>query len=82
MHEFELGVWKSLFIHLIRILYATAQDGSLVSELDCRSAASQLKCKTFSLVVQISTGPYIQQEYHSKFRNECLQNEETGSPRL
>lgn len=22
MHEFELGVWKALFTHLIRILYA------------------------------------------------------------
>ena len=36
MHEFELGVWKSLFIHLICVLYAAAQDGSLVSELDSR----------------------------------------------
>lgn len=35
MHEFELGVWKALFIHLLRML--TAQDKSLVDELDCRS---------------------------------------------
>ncbi|CAA7262243.1 unnamed protein product [Cyclocybe aegerita] len=34
MHEFELGVWKSLFTHLIRILYAVAPDGRLVTELD------------------------------------------------
>ncbi|KAG2022247.1 hypothetical protein CC2G_000019 [Coprinopsis cinerea AmutBmut pab1-1] len=36
MHEFELGVWKDLFTHLIRILYAAKPDGSLVTELDSR----------------------------------------------
>jgi hypothetical protein len=36
MHEFELGVWKSLFTHLIRILYAAAPNGSQVAELDER----------------------------------------------
>jgi len=34
MHEFELGVWKSLFIHLLRILEAV--DKTLVDELDRR----------------------------------------------
>jgi hypothetical protein len=24
LHEFELGVWKALFTHLIRLLYAAA----------------------------------------------------------
>jgi hypothetical protein len=32
MHEFELGVWKSLFIHLLRMLEAT--DMTLLNELD------------------------------------------------
>jgi hypothetical protein len=36
MHEFELGVWKSLFTHLIHILYATTPNGSQVAELDER----------------------------------------------
>ncbi len=37
MHEFELGVWKTFFTHLIRLLYA-AGNGSdkLVVELDHR----------------------------------------------
>jgi hypothetical protein len=37
MHEFELGVWKMFFTHLIRLLYA-AGDGTdrLVIELDRR----------------------------------------------
>jgi len=36
MHEFELGVWKVLFIHLIHILYAAAPGGKLVAVLDKR----------------------------------------------
>lgn len=39
MHEFELGVWKSVFTHLIRILHAEAPGGRLVSELDRRYVA-------------------------------------------
>lgn len=34
MHEFELGVWKSLFTHLLRILNAI--DQTLAHELDRR----------------------------------------------
>ncbi|GBE86161.1 hypothetical protein SCP_0900380 [Sparassis crispa] len=26
MHEFELGVWKAIFTHLLRILYAVGED--------------------------------------------------------
>jgi hypothetical protein len=36
MHEFELGVWKSVFSHLIRILYAAEASGRAVAELDRR----------------------------------------------
>ncbi|KIK01139.1 hypothetical protein K443DRAFT_99156, partial [Laccaria amethystina LaAM-08-1] len=36
LHEFKLGVWKALFTHLIRVLYAAAPDGSLVAELNRR----------------------------------------------
>lgn len=36
MHEFELGVWKALFVHLIRVLYAAAPGGRLVAVLDNR----------------------------------------------
>jgi hypothetical protein len=34
LHEVELGGWKSLFIHLIRIV--EAEDPNLVAELDAR----------------------------------------------
>jgi hypothetical protein len=43
MHEVELGVWKALFVHLIRILYAAAPNGRLVSELDKRYVARLLR---------------------------------------
>jgi hypothetical protein len=36
MHEFELGVWKGLFVHLIWILYAATPGGKLVATLDER----------------------------------------------
>ena len=34
MHEFEQGVWKALFIHLLRML--DSQGDSLINELDLR----------------------------------------------
>ncbi len=36
MHEIELGVWKALFTHLIRILYACDPSGTLVVTLNTR----------------------------------------------
>lgn len=36
LHEFELGVWKSLFTHLVRILYAAAPGGTQISLLNER----------------------------------------------
>lgn len=34
MHEVELGTWKHLFIHILRIL--DAEDSTLLDELDYR----------------------------------------------
>ena len=34
LHEFELGVWKALFIHLLHILDSLT--GNILSELDRR----------------------------------------------
>ncbi len=37
LHEFELGVWKALFTHLIRLLYAAGNGtDKLIIELDHR----------------------------------------------
>lgn len=40
MHEFELGVWKALFIHLLQIL--NAEGSILIHELDRRYRHIQL----------------------------------------
>ena len=34
LHEFEFGVWKAIFTHLIGILHAAAPHGGLVADLD------------------------------------------------
>ena len=34
LHEFELGVWKAVFTHLMRILYAAG--GTIVQQLNYR----------------------------------------------
>jgi hypothetical protein len=44
MHEMELGVWKALFSHLVRILYAAAPSGKLVALLDERYSQLSLDC--------------------------------------
>ena len=49
MHEFELGVWKALFIHLLRIL--NAENSNLVHTLDQRYVAESIlyfKCSCSS----------------------------------
>jgi hypothetical protein len=40
MHEFELGVWRAIFIHLLRILQSI--DEKLLVELDRRYDYSYL----------------------------------------
>lgn len=63
MHEFELGVWRALFIHLLRILYAT--DKGLIHELDRRYVNwpplfnSGLTCVGRFCYRQLSTSPNI-----------------------
>ncbi|KAJ3751884.1 hypothetical protein EV360DRAFT_97622 [Lentinula raphanica] len=42
LHEFELGVWKSLFAHLIRLLYASPKGADAVADLDSRYAKISL----------------------------------------
>jgi hypothetical protein len=47
MHECELGTWKALFTHLIRLLYALPGGDSLVARLDhrCVSRAVASPCR-------------------------------------
>jgi hypothetical protein len=34
LHEVEIGIWKSVFTHLVRILHASPNGEHLVEELD------------------------------------------------
>jgi hypothetical protein len=42
LHEFELGVWKATFTHLIQVLYALGEE--LVATLDSRRVPAKLGC--------------------------------------
>jgi hypothetical protein len=39
MHEFELGVWKLTFTHILRVLRAAQPGGTGVAELNARCAS-------------------------------------------
>jgi hypothetical protein len=42
LHEFELGVWKATFVHLIRLLYASG--GDAIQQLNERYKCSYMYC--------------------------------------
>jgi hypothetical protein len=52
MHEFELGVWRAIFIHLLRILQSLSK--SLLVELDRRyvDANNANCCRTLSNLIK------------------------------
>lgn len=51
MHEFELSVWKALFIHLLRILMSISP--GLLHELDRRyvNLSSIISCANICLIL-------------------------------
>ncbi|KAG1843450.1 hypothetical protein DFJ58DRAFT_665273 [Suillus subalutaceus] len=53
LHEFEIGVWKSLFIHLLQII--TVQDKSLIHILGQRYGVLSLTLVTLTILC-IDTG--------------------------
>ena len=80
LHEFELGVWKSILIHLLRILGSLK--GSVLAELDRRwdelFAIGDLSWN----MVKVSSGAYFWSRYHLAFPQECLRAEEASCSRL
>lgn len=48
LHEFELGVWKTTFIHIIRVLYAAVSGGGAVADLNARSVERILLIQYFT----------------------------------
>ena len=62
LHEFELGVWKSLFMQLVRLLYAAGQGSkTLVAELDARSLG---KYSVFNNIIHVLVSIDIAKSQH------------------
>ena len=57
MHEFELGVWRALLIHLLHILQAA--DKTLVHELDHRYVAHHLQRTFCFIVANVSPNSFV-----------------------
>jgi hypothetical protein len=56
MHEFEIGVWKTLFTHVVRVLYAASKpSGVLVDTLNERYCGS-----TFFPKIQLARARFRQ----------------------
>ncbi len=45
LHEFELGVWKAIFTHLMRILYAAG--GDLIQNLNTQYVRSLIAAELY-----------------------------------
>lgn len=80
LHEFELGVWKSVFVHLIRILYAAGRGSDeLVVEFDKRYASWLSMTQTkLTKWLQIPSNLIFWGLDYQKLQQQYLGNEETG----
>ena len=69
LHEVELGVWKSLFIHLIRLLEALTRRG--VNDLDYRCVSALFSCQPAIVVLillndKLSASSNVWKGYYSQ----------------
>ncbi|TFK58999.1 hypothetical protein BDN72DRAFT_781342 [Pluteus cervinus] len=82
LHEFEIGVWKTLFTHLIRLLYAAAPHEQLVVNLNERYVCF---LSTNSIILnsyQVSANLNLWSWDNSPFFNELGRNEKESCPRF
>ena len=77
MHEFELGVWKTLFTHLIQILHAASDHpGILADILNTRyNQLNTTKGSLLTLWIQIPSGPNFRSVYNPALSQQCLGDE-------
>lgn len=69
MHEVELGVWKALFMHLLRILESVHEN--LLHELDRRLAIALIKHSLLFMVCGISD--FVWYQHLGETQSEGLQ---------
>ena len=81
MHEFELGVWRGVFQHLIRLL-ASQGGGKLQTFYERYVYISSRNCWSFAEKLQYAEDADIRARHHSSFLAECLATEQTCSTRL
>ena len=68
LHEFELGVWKALLTHLIRILHATSErPGALADMLNARCVRLDMGESMLMSSKQIPSGSYVRTVYYTAF---------------
>lgn len=59
MHEFELGIWKHIFVHLIRLLHAASPGGVAVATLDARYVPEHWSQLLYFLCLTLDFGKYL-----------------------
>jgi len=76
LHEFELGVFKSVFRHLLRLLHAINPVGmtNLIAVLNARYVCFHLSgLPTRSLLnIQVPSNPILQERCHLPLSTQCL----------
>jgi hypothetical protein len=80
LHEFELGVWKAMLTHLLRVLYAQGDDR--IQTLNLRQVPSCCKQHGTHVAYQVPTSFNIRPWYYQAIREQCLGNEETCRTRF
>jgi hypothetical protein len=79
LHEFELGMWKAIFTHLMRILFAAG--GSAVQELNFRYVIVNFAIvQHFDDYIQVPSGSYFWQGNDQTVPQERFCNETSCSP--
>lgn len=81
MHELELGVWKALLIHLIRILHSLGSQR--IEEFNSRYVLNFSVCNPKAhYTSQLPTDCAIWMWYYSPIHTQCCRLEEARRKRL
>jgi hypothetical protein len=76
LHEFELGVWKAVFTHLMRLLYAVG--GDCIQMLNKRCLSPFLMVYVINTDAQVPSNPNFRWTHNTSLQSECIRNEEIG----
>lgn len=81
LHEFELGIWKNTFTHLLRMLYAYG--GEAIQMLNERPVCSLLRMLImFTPPEQVPSCANLWQKHHTAFQEQCIGYEKARCARF